>query len=569
MRTTPFSRRGAWCDVSPVVGLHRTAPDLHLVSHRTAMHPVLRLLPATGEPVTVDATPALLTWRTPGGQVGAAFEDADTLRLRGVGLGMTLQVADPVLTPFTGAYLFRDPADGSHVLTVYETGQRYRVTVLEGEVRATGAEALGQADRGLSLRAGPGGAWEVAVEELETGRSPYVRTRAFDEVVGAAAAEFWAYADAVAGWRDERTPAAVLAAYVLWSATVAPAGFLARETVLMSKHWMDSVWSWDHCFNALALADGLPGHAWDQLLVPFDHQDASGALPDSVAHSRVLRNFVKPPVHGWALRQLLDRAPVGDDDLAACYVALCRWTQYWTDHRTAPGQVLPAYSHGNDSGWDNATVFDDARVVCTGDLAALLALQMRVLGDVATRLSLAEQARAWRQRADELQAAMLRELWDGQRFLPRSPWTGVRSHSRSLLTLVPVVLGADLPEDVVAALADGVREHLTGHGLATEPVDSPHYRSDGYWRGPVWAPSTVLVEDGLRRAGQVELADTVSARFRLLCETHGFAENFDAVSGAGLRDRAYTWTASAYLLLAGAAVARRRAAGAAGGAPGT
>ncbi len=30
----------------------------------------------------------------------------------------------------------------------------------------------------------------------------------------------------------------------------------------------------------------------------------------------------------------------------------------------------------------------------------------------------------------------------------------------------------------------------------------------------------------------------------------GFAENFDARTGAGLRDRAYTWTAAVYLTLA-------------------
>ena len=42
----------------------------------------------------------------------------------------------------------------------------------------------------------------------------------------------------------------------------------------------------------------------------------------------------------------------------------------------------------------------------------------------------------------------------------------------------------------------------------------------------------------------------MSARFRALCERSGFAENFDARTGAGLRDRAYTWTAAAYLTLA-------------------
>jgi hypothetical protein len=35
-----------------------------------------------------------------------------------------------------------------------------------------------------------------------------------------------------------------------------------------------------------------------------------------------------------------------------------------------------------------------------------------------------------------------------------------------------------------------------------------------------------------------------------LCEKSGFAENFDAETGTGLRDRAYTWTASSYLIFA-------------------
>ncbi|MEV4727753.1 MGH1-like glycoside hydrolase domain-containing protein, partial [Micromonospora humida] len=108
-------------------------------------------------------------------------------------------------------------------------------------------------------------------------------------------------------------------------------------------------------------------------------------------------------------------------------------------------------------------------------------------------------------------------------------------------------------------LARGVAAHLTTHGLATEPTDSPRYLADGYWRGPIWAPSTVLVEDGLRRAGHTALADEISRRFLALCERSGFAENFDAETGKGLRDRAYTWTASSYLSLAAAQQERRAA----------
>ncbi len=121
-----------------------------------------------------------------------------------------------------------------------------------------------------------------------------------------------------------------------------------------------------------------------------------------------------------------------------------------------------------------------------------------------------------------------------------------------MLNTLPIVLADALPPDVAKSLAGQISRHLTRWGLATEPVDSPEYRADGYWRGPIWAPATILVEDGLRRAGYVELADIIAERFLALCEKSGFAENFDAITGEGLRDRAYTWTASAYLLLAAA-----------------
>ena len=132
---------------------------------------------------------------------------------------------------------------------------------------------------------------------------------------------------------------------------------------------------------------------------------------------------------------------------------------------------------------------------------------------------------------------------------------------------MPIVLGERLPREVAERLAERIASHLTPYGLATEHPDSPHYEPDGYWRGPIWAPATVLVEDGLRRAGHTGLADDISHRFRSLCETSGFAENFDALTGAGLRDRAYTWTASGYLLLAGDHHARASAASGSGSAP--
>jgi len=558
----PFSTHGSWFGISPVVAEQTYAEDLHLVSHQNGMHAVLRLIPldtATGDRAAarVEATPGLLSWIHPSGRIDLAYESPDTVRLRGTGIGLRVAAAAQALTPFSGTYFFPEPVSGGYVFTSYETGRRYGITVLSGTVSdVSGAQALGTGDRGVTVTAEDGGVWEIAVEEYETGRRPYVSSAAFGKVAEAARNSFADFVDAVAPWRSSATPAAELAAYVVWSATVRPAGLVTRPAVLMSKHWMDKVWSWDHCFNALALAPGCPELAWDQFALPFDHQDGSGALPDSVTHSEVLHNFVKPPIHGWALRRLRGRLPepLSQAELAVAYDRLEHWTDFWLTTRRTPGAALPHYQHGNDSGWDNATTFDPERVVVTADLASFLILQLRELADLAAELGRTDDALRWTHTADAIQATLLDQLWTGERFVARGAGHENTWSSSSLLDLMPIALGEQLPEDVASVLADRIETHLTPYGLATELPTSPHYLADGYWRGPIWAPATVLVEDGLRRAGHHRLADDISARFRALCEAHGFAENFDALTGTGLRDRAYTWTASSYLLLAEAHV---------------
>ena len=556
----PFSRRRSWLDISPVVAQHDTRENLHLVSHRTSMSAIFVFEPGgpTAPDMTVTASPSRLSWvASDGGRIDAVFESETAVRVRGRGLALRIADAAKELTPFTGTYFFRDPVDGSAVFTSYETGRRYRITALEGEMNMHGSEALGESDRAVTLDAA---GWEIVIEEFETAATPYAVAESFDVVERAVAAEFDAYVDAIAGWRSDDSPATIAAAYVLWSATVAPAGFLRRESVFMSKHWMDKVWSWDHCFNTLALAPGLPAEAIDQFRIVFDFQDAAGALPDSVTHSEVLYNFVKPPIHGWAFRKLrtILTEPVGETELREIYASLVRWTEFWLDRRRVPGHALAHYQHGNDSGWDNSTTFDRDRLIESPDLAAFLVVQFSVLAEIADEIDKPTDAARWRGEQDSM-AVALADLWDGDTFVARGATTARASKKTSLLNNLPIVAAPWLDPAHVAPLALRITEHLTEFGPATQLVDTPEYDDDGYWRGPIWAPSTAIVEDGLRLAGESDLADTISERFRRLCEQNGFAENFDAVTGRGLRDRAYTWTASVYLTFAREAEERRAA----------
>ena len=121
------------------------------------------------------------------------------------------------------------------------------------------------------------------------------------------------------------------------------------------------------------------------------------------------------------------------------------------------------------------------------------------------------------------------------------------------MSFLPILLGRRLPAVARSRLLAGLKDEsrfLTPHGVATESPHSAKYEPDGYWRGPVWAPSTMIVVEGLAACGGKKLAKEIARRFCDTCAASGFAENYNALTGEGLRDRAYTWSASVFFLLA-------------------
>ena len=340
-----------------------------------------------------------------------------------------------------------------------------------------------------------------------------------------------------------------LAAYIQWSTVVAPNGLLMRPAMLMSKNWLTAVWSWDHCFNAMALSYGNAELGWQQLLLPFDFQRANGALPDCVNDTNLIWNFCKPPIQGWALRWLMKRNLLDGAQLKEIYAPLSRWTEWWLRERADNRDGLPQYNHGNDSGWDNSTLFDGGMPIATPDLSAFLIVQMQTLADIARHLQKPRAAKQWQRRADELLQRMLATYWRDDHFVAMRECEPVAS--QTLLLLMPIVLAQQLPVAVRKILVETIQQQfLTAHGLASESPHSPHYVSDGYWRGPIWAPVTLLIVDALVAIDEHQLAATIAERFCALAQRSGMAENYEALTGAPLRDRAHTWSASVFLILA-------------------
>lgn len=341
------------------------------------------------------------------------------------------------------------------------------------------------------------------------------------------------------------------AAYLLWSNQVGPRGILTRRVTYQSQYKMTHFWCWDHCFVAVGLAPLHPDRAWEEILGAFDKQAPNGALPASFNDGHIHFGHAKPPVHGWALQKMEEAGALTRERKAAILEPMARWTSWWFEHLDWTGMGLPVYTHGNDSGWDNASCYDVPPPFITPELPTYLSIQLEWQARTAEELG-DSRAEGWHAQAARLREALLGHLWDGTRFVAKRALDGTTCPGDSLLCCMPILLGDHLPGDArewcLSRLGDS-GAFLSPYGLATEAAGSPYRCHDGYWRGPIWAPAVALLVDGVRRSGDGALARRIAARFCGVCDAGGFSENFDPDTGEARRDPTYTWTAGSMLML--------------------
>lgn len=344
--------------------------------------------------------------------------------------------------------------------------------------------------------------------------------------------------------------------FLLWNCQVREEGTLTHPAIYMSKFWMNAIWAWDNLFNAVAVVNADEKLAWDQIQLFFDYQEPNGMIPDMISDIEPLFGFTKPPLHGWAIREMLKKIGIENSMpyLKTLYKPLCELTNWWYTYRDFDRDGLPQYFHGNDSGWDNSTVFDQGHPVEGSDLAAYLVLQCETLATIAEAIGEKKDAQYWMERAKKQLDDLLKHSVEDNHFFSPLNGTSKAEKSVSLINYIPIILGKRLPKNIREALIKDLQPggpFLTKFGLASESPSSIKYMADGYWRGPIWAASTYLIFKGLLECDENNLAKLIAERFCDLCQQEpGFWENYDALTGKGLRCPGYSWTAAIFLLLA-------------------
>lgn len=505
----------------------------------------LTVLDAQGDPVDAAWTlhPDCLSASIGAAWLRFVFDGPDRIAVAGHGLGLRLQAG-------ASKYNYAQGRDPVHIC-IARQDMRCNVFVPQGTSQLTAPWNGLSADQ-ITLDLLPDQESLSASLDLFRITPGAGVALALPQAQRAIATEFDAFLKQIPDVPADFAQGRLLAAYILWSGYVPAEGALSLPSIYMSKNWMTNIWSWDHCFVALAFAKLLPDRAFEQMAAIFAAQDASGRLPDYINDRYAYWAFTKPPVHGWTFAHLRATAPdfYTKPRLRQVLGWLAAQVEFWLAGPSWHG--LPAYRHGNDAGWDNASCFAEGGPLVGPDLATFLILQLDEIAALHAALGETELAKAATVRADALCTALCEQLWQNDRFGARLQIDGKRVQTgQSLLLFLPLLLGERLPAQMRTQMLKNLFEgsHLTRYGLATEATDSALYRSNGYWRGPIWAPTTALFVDALRRCGEYSGARDIARRYLDLCNAYGMAENHDAVSGQGLHDPAFAWTSATFLAL--------------------
>lgn len=554
LRRVPFSRFGSYLAFSHLSRDRAGEAGLYLRSvHDSPRQEIMRLdLLIQGKPVVFSelATPTKLRLEHESAFVEICMAEPALLRFRLHGAGLRFSKI-----PGTGLYGLLKNAEQ---VELNSPEQDIELMVSAPVHHARLAQTwTGTSSTVLTLDLLPakdGEDVQAFIEEFRGSWTPRIYEGSFSEAVSKLETEYRSWLNSMPSVPSQLQGAADLAAYIDWSAVVRADGEFSRPAMLMSKNWMNAVWSWDHCFNAMLLANSQPELAWDQFMLVLDKQNKEGALPDRISDRKMIWAFSKPPVHGWTLQWMMAHSSLMTQArIAEAYQPLKRWTNWYFKYRDDDHDGLPQYNHGNDSGWDNATVFAIEPAIETPDLASLLVLQMETLSAMAERLHRMKEATEWKERSGALLQLLLKNYWKNGRFVALRSGDHSDVIADSLLLYVPLVLGKRLPMEVRQELVADLREpggFLTSHGLATEKIGSPLYEADGYWRGPIWAPSSMMIVEGLDAVGEKEFARELRRKYCEMVSLNGMAENYDAITGQNLRDPDYTWSASVFLLFA-------------------
>ncbi len=345
-------------------------------------------------------------------------------------------------------------------------------------------------------------------------------------------------------------------AYDLWTMLVAPTDLTPRWMMQMFPGIMVS--QWQLVQNGVALQD-IPDLSRSLLMAPLERQGADGQLADGYDETQLATGGIKPPIYGWALKNVMSHHDIGREwpreDLEKLYEGAGKWAMWFMKYRDDDKDGLPGFDTGTGTGFDEITAYMDGVPMATPDLCAYEVLNFEVQGDLAKLLGKPqEEIDGWYKMSKDLLDRMLDKMWTGEHFVCLKQYTHEPVFTGSSLFYIPLILGSRLPKDVLDKLtADLMREDhlLTPYGIASEDIQSDYFEMIGtrMGSGAISPPGEVFILTGLWEGGKKEEAKLIIDRYLGALMEKGFPHYLDPISGDGSFPGG-TWCRNAFTILA-------------------
>lgn len=563
---TPFSYFGSYMSIK-YENSNPSNTGLFLKSLRAKSRGhmnVLKIIPLKNNtPIeyTYSADYSSIVLSFDGGEISICFDTDSRILLYGKGADVGLRLDTQPVYNFEFNYYLGTEGNEYSIINSYKNLTKFLVFAPSGKVNLTqnilyddtGSTSESENVSFIDITSSNAEDFKCVIQDIPTHTAlPFYKEYDFEECRANSQKAFESFCTLQPVVDEKYAKSLLYASYINWSSTVKPEGYLRRYTMFASNNYFLGAWSWDHSFNALGLAGVDNNLAFDQMEVLYDYQDELGQIPGSVSDSTLRWNFTKPAVQGLFYSKMMKKIDFTKEQLESIYSHVEKQVLFYEKYKDSNNDGIIEYTHGNDSGQDNSTVFKDAIIIDSPDLTAFLIKSMDTLSDIAKKLNNEEGRLYWNNRADELTKKFIDYFIVDNLPVARATRTGEIIHSNALLPLMSIVLGKRLPDDIRKSMVDllSSKKYLTDWGIASEAIDSDLYQDDAYWRGPIWAPTTLLLVEAFEDCGETELAMDIARKYCTLINKSGCAENYNAITGEALRDKSFTWTASTFIYLA-------------------
>ena len=358
---------------------------------------------------------------------------------------------------------------------------------------------------------------------------------------------------------EKYEPLRARAAYNLWNYTVGPCGNIKRNYLYMSKRGPAS--QWQNSYQAVAFGNNI-SLGWDQMLVSFDHQDeVTGQLPDFYDDYAGQFTAIRPPIQGWALKLMkrlgyYQQIPL--EEIREFYPKCAAWADFFAKYRTDGVDGLPHYEHSDESGMEDGSTFRESNDMVTPDLPAYLVLLFEELGEMSEQLGMDPSVKEeWYRKAKDIQQRLIDKLWNGEYFESHTLEGKTVDKDYGILGYMPVILGHRLPEEILSRLISDLK--IEGYILSDVGFDKEKIAARDLCdvahnevRGFIYHPFNVMLISALYDCGEEDFASEVASRYcGAMVKVDNLCQNISTFSGATPGGEWLSWTAGAYLLIAG------------------